>query len=762
MKYRLIASGLCLLGLSGYGIAEQEPLIPTEQPQECVHDHALLQNLRDWQTYPGAQNFAPHSSAGEMPVFAQATQAGASRAGRSSSPTGLPEFLAAAFSPAVIFGNGQDQTRVRVRLDREVEQVSLVDAPGHFLLNGEPLPNQVAPLTLLDDGWWELEGLTSLANDVFAPLRVRVVTLGSVVEFDYLSSIYFVIDPEQPASPAISLGPQARRTTNLINLRDDDGLFTALDLDDQGLYPTTAQLRATTEAVYELLPDHYDLIAWFSTQDMSRPFLHLRVQNQVDGLGLDLFDDSANWGSSGRLLGISAHGLSKGDVMHHEATHQFGVRLDPALGLDDGFGHWGVVDIPGYLLGFNFEALEDGRFRIARGRGPFSVPAEDRVFPPMELYLWGLLPADEVPPVTVLEGVPANQLFLGNTVTPTAVRSVLIDDIIEHHGPRQPAAGEAPTVFRKLGVLVSSGRWATPAELALWDRAMRHYASGAAADFMNAGIPSFQHATGQRGDMLTTLDPDALTGAWYDPASPGQGFNLQLSPAGLFGYYYGYDDDGQPLWLAFGNHTDVVGWNRPFSLPVVVGEGGVFGAPGGVRDWGEIEFNFLSCNVAEARLTRLDGVQQQQFQLQKLAAVTGSEAWRCGIVPDPDDHQARISGAWFDPATAGQGWNFVQTPGGLLGYYYGYDAQGNRLWLVSGELIPTLELDQVYTMPLLYGRNGGRFDQPIPPEQLETWGSVRLSFESCLSGSAELQGVDGTEIQQLQMLAPVIGVLGCD
>lgn len=41
------------------------------------------------------------------------------------------------------------------------------------------------------------------------------------------------------------------------------------------------------------------------------------------------------------------------------------------------------------------------------------------------------------------------------------------------------------------------------------------------------------------------------TGFWYNPEQSGSGFSLEVKNKTVFGAYYGYDDDGQPLWYTF-------------------------------------------------------------------------------------------------------------------------------------------------------------------------------------------------------------------
>jgi CubicO group peptidase (beta-lactamase class C family) len=251
-----------------------------------------------------------------------------------------------------------------------------------------------------------------------------------------------------------------------------------------------------------------------------------------------------------------------------------------------------------------------------------------------------------------------------------------------------------------------------------------------------------------------------VSGLWFDPASPGQGFNLQQSASGLFGYYYGYAE-GQPLWLVFDVLPEAIEIGRTMELTALAPRAGVFGVPvdpadGGVSPWGSLSLRFDACTRAHARLEGEAGA--QAFQLHLLAGLDGLDIRNC-TEPAQARPMADASGAWFDPNSAGQGWNLVQTPSGLVAYFYGYDQNGDPLWLVGAQASqaePGIPLE----FELLAG-TGGHFDHPVPPSELETWGTVELVLDDCRNASAKLTGLDGSQIQTLIMLAGIPGLPDC-
>lgn len=75
------------------------------------------------------------------------------------------------------------------------------------------------------------------------------------------------------------------------------------------------------------------------------------------------------------------------------------------------------------------------------------------------------------------------------------------------HGVRSPPFGQARTSHRMAGVLVTPGRLASSAEMALWSRVMEHFGSaeGSNLDAWGSLGPSFHFATEGRADMETEL-----------------------------------------------------------------------------------------------------------------------------------------------------------------------------------------------------------------------------------------------------------------
>ncbi|MEM9532863.1 MAG: GDSL-type esterase/lipase family protein [Pseudomonadota bacterium] len=117
------------------------------------------------------------------------------------------------------------------------------------------------------------------------------------------------------------------------------------------------------------------------------------------------------------------------------------------------------------------------------------------------------------------------------------------------------------------------------------------------------------------------------------------------------------------------------------------------------------------------------------------------------------------AGLWFDPAFDGEGYDIVQSEGGVTVFFYGYGADGDRLWLISETFSDRLAFNSPVTLNMLVG-DGGTFQQPIPGSQLENWGSLTMTVTECGVGEFVLDGQDGIKNHSVIKLADVVGT-GC-
>ncbi len=119
---------------------------------------------------------------------------------------------------------------------------------------------------------------------------------------------------------------------------------------------------------------------------------------------------------------------------------------------------------------------------------------------------------------------------------------------------------------------------------------------------------------------------------------------------------------------------------------------------------------------------------------------------------------AGLSGLWFDPALDGEGYNIIYTTSGLLVYFYGYNDQGERLWLVSDIYTGELNFEEAINLTLVE-LTGGTFAVPASPaDNTSVWGSLEITFNDCRAAVFKIDGVDGVKNSQAIKLTGISGV----
>ena len=248
----------------------------------------------------------------------------------------------------------------------------------------------------------------------------------------------------------------------------------------------------------------------------------------------------------------------------------------------------------------------------------------------------------------------------------------------------------------------------------------------------------------------------AITGAWYDPATDGQGFVLHaINDTRSVISFYGYEADGTQLWLlGTGEAPFEAGVESEITMHIY--SGGTFGnfTPEQVATdpWGTLRINFQTCRQATAELDGLTG--QQAMQMVRLTGVAGLE---CKAPTPPLPHTAGVTGTWFEPATSGQGFVLHAVDDSrILVSFYGYRNDSARLWLLGVyEGLPAFGEPLTMEMALAEGGDFGSFE----PGDIDrsAWGTLVIEFHDCGTATAILDGVDGQQTLDLVKLAQLDG-----
>jgi murein DD-endopeptidase MepM/ murein hydrolase activator NlpD len=249
---------------------------------------------------------------------------------------------------------------------------------------------------------------------------------------------------------------------------------------------------------------------------------------------------------------------------------------------------------------------------------------------------------------------------------------------------------------------------------------------------------------------------NAFNGLWYDPALDGEGYNIVTAEAGTVFYFYGSDNSGERLWLISDLFYGAINADLPFTLAMYESTGGSFASPivskRGLSAWGTLTIELAGCNSGKALLEGTDGAKVSQIV--KLADVAGTSCNDSG----PPLADAPLSGLWFDQSREGEGFNIVVTTGGAVLYYYGFNQDGQRLWLISDLVEGNLAMGKKSEV-ILFEAVDGEFSHPVPSrEALDPWGTATITPVDCSKIEIIIDGEDGRKVSNTERLAGIIGL----
>ena len=246
-------------------------------------------------------------------------------------------------------------------------------------------------------------------------------------------------------------------------------------------------LASTVRRFYAAHPDLFEQLVVYTGRPLN-PLagslaFEINVQNHVQGIGLEEVDDSAAWGSGGRLESVVLMDavdpyldVDGFEILGHEIAHRWlaRFRFKDASGtssalLGRGSVHWS------FFLDTDASVME-GNEIADLGGGRFQTVDFARGYSPLDLYAMGVRGPDEVPPFFYVEGADnfrPNRTYKVSTAPEAGVsftgvrRTVRMEDVLAAMGPRLPDAAHAPRSSRLAFILVSdAGAPATPTRVA--------------------------------------------------------------------------------------------------------------------------------------------------------------------------------------------------------------------------------------------------------------------------------------------------------
>lgn len=324
-----------------------------------------------------------------------------------------------------------------------------------------------------------------------APLVVRTMAdyLPLVQSSDYRPSALALALQSRPASAApqsfgVVKAPLTVQQGEIVIMEGDASTVATLAPDTYGVVMTAgAQNPPKIAAQFlDVYPDEFDAICVFTTfpdaGSQDSVAWHLSVRQTIDGIGAQKVDSGPLWGSAngGQLhsfINMQYIGKYGGNLgypthwIHGVAAHEFAHRW---------LVHVKYVDASGTLstslLGRQqshwangvqaFGSVMDGNQWKSLGGGKFKLQAKDQGFSPLDMYLMGFGPAEEVEDFFLIAALqykgklvdPAVSLPNGATVS--GIREdIAMSQILAAHGARAPGWEEAQKDFRVAIVLLT-------------------------------------------------------------------------------------------------------------------------------------------------------------------------------------------------------------------------------------------------------------------------------------------------------------------
>ncbi len=212
----------------------------------------------------------------------------------------------------------------------------------------------------------DLLGKQDWGVDTPSFLMGRIGVPGSTQRFDIRLTM---APPNVPESQVIRINDDMQFASHVVNIRDPD--FKDLRIQGSGNHPQI------TLPFYEHFADEYEVISIINdAQQIGRGLVyHAVVKNDISGIGMEVFDRSAVFGSAGVLQAYEGYpGTGLFTNVFHEQGHQYGEHskvwdsLSPPL-VRKGWNPWGHTPLlyPGAVA---YGAVLHGIRRVGRVSSP--------------------------------------------------------------------------------------------------------------------------------------------------------------------------------------------------------------------------------------------------------------------------------------------------------------------------------------------------------------------------------------------------------
>ena len=271
-------------------------------------------------------------------------------------------------------------------------------------------------------------------------------------------------------------------------------------------------------AFYQHFEDEFDFLMFVPADptffDTEAAGWFSLARNDVQGINIATISQSGSFGSAGKLQGTITFKeiIEISNIASHEIMHRWAAFILPSK-VSDGvhwltFGNMGGVMDGGYFT-TPFEEIVD------LGDGQYSAEfLIGRGYSPLELYLAGFIPPEDVPEFWVAANGEWVEAPWDVDTDPRQPRRVVfaaseikrytIDDVIAAHGRRIPEASESQRQFRAAAILLIDEAHPTV------DTELLDLVSAAVAWFSHPGVlesseywsENFYESTGGRATLI--------------------------------------------------------------------------------------------------------------------------------------------------------------------------------------------------------------------------------------------------------------------
>jgi hypothetical protein len=352
--------------------------------------------------------------------------------------------------------------------------------------------------------------------------------------------------------------------------------------------------------------------------------------------------------------------------------------------------------------------------------------------------------------------IPANQSALRSILPAQQLTSALVNETSPTHCGFNVAEGVAG--WEALRAWMAGASQPAVADLQTGCQAAMTHGLAGPCRFDASIVPANFDSQVPPRPTSTAAPVDArYSGLWYDPTRSGEGIELEILPGNkAVVYFFTYPASGvagTQAWMY--GIGDVVGNGIEFAdiqRPSRDATGKMTPA-----HWGRVALVFDDCSNAGMRWDGPSGWGGMEVKLHRLLALNGLDCASGGAAP------AQPSGAWYDPATSGDGFVVEQFDSAHIGaMYFVSNPDGTQTWSYG---VGTATGAGAYHIDLLMPV-GTHFGSAFDPSQISKppyFYALDLSF-GCTTGQATLSprvGLSPTRILNLRRLTTPQGIAAC-